>query len=457
MKTTLLMTVLLLTGCATSPRLAVAPEAPTAPVQWQFAPEQGAALAWTGADDPALDALIQLAEQRNRDLAQAALRLQAAGLQQAQGQLRVTPSVGGTAGASKPLDPSLPTDISRSSGLNLGVAWEADLWGRIEAQQRLDAAQQRAAETDVRAARLSLRSRVAELYWQIASARQQAQLATRQAGIARELLEATRLRVREGKLAPIEIDRAAATLQLIEVRLVDLQADSRQARLQLALLLDQPPPGPQLLEARLPDDFPEVALPDAAPAQVLARRPDVQRSRAQVDTALARLQVSEAARYPTLSLSGSLGSGGASLSDLLKNPIASLNSNLLVPLIDWRRLDLQRDGARTELELAALQLRETLARALTEIESAWLDDERLRQQLAANATRLLEAREAERLAALRFDVGVLARTELLQAQTARLETEQGRLQLQLRAWQQRAQLTKALAWAAAGSAPAAQR
>ena len=456
MKTTLLMTVLLLAGCTTAPRFAVAPDAPAAPVQWQFAPKQGEALAWPGADDPALDALLQLAEQRNRDLAQAALRLQAAGLQQAQGQLRVTPSVGGTAGVSKPLDPSLPTDISRSSGLNLGVAWEADLWGRIEAQQRLDAALQRAAETDIRAARLSLRNRVAELYWQIASAQQQAQLATRQAGIARELLEATRLRVREGKLTPIEIDRAAATLQLTEVRLADLQADSRQARLQLALLLDQPPPGPPLPEARLPDDFPAVALPDGAPAQVLARRPDVQRSRAQVDSALARLQVSEAARYPTLSLSGSLGSGGASLSDLFKNPIASLNGNLVVPLIDWRRLDLQRDGARTELELAALQLRETLARALTEIESAWLDDERLRQQLAANATRLVEAREAERLAALRFDVGVLARTELLQAQTARLEAEQGRMQLQLRAWQQRAQLTKSLAWAVAGSAPAAQ-
>jgi hypothetical protein len=51
---------------------------------------------------------------------------------------------------------------------------------------------------------------------------------------------------------------------------------------------------------------------------------------------------------------------------------------------------------------------------------------------------------------------VLARTEFLQAQTARLEAEQGRLQLQLRAWQLRAQLTKALAWAAAGSAPVAQ-
>lgn len=456
MKTTLLITMLLLGGCAAAPRLASSFEELAAPAQWQFAPTQGAALTWPGADDPALDALLQLAEQRNRDLAQAALRLQAAGLQLAQGQLRLTPSAVVTASVSKPLDPSFPTDMSRSSGLNLGVAWEADLWGRIEAQQRLDAAQQRAAETDVRAARLSLRSRVAELYWQITSTQQQAQLANRQAGIARELLEATRLRVREGKLAPIEIDRAAASLQLSEVRLADLQADSNQARLQLALLLDLPPPGPPLLEARLPNDFPTFALPDTTPAQVLARRPDVQRSRAQVDTALARLQVSEAARYPTLSFSGSLGSGGNLLGDLFKNPIASLGSNLVVPLIDWRRLDLQRDGARTELELAALQLRETVARALTEIESAWLDDERIRQQLAANTTRLLEAREAERLAELRFDVGVLARTEFLQAQTARMEAEQVRLQLQLRAWQQRVQLTKALAWAAAVSAPTAK-
>jgi outer membrane protein TolC len=57
---------------------------------------------------------------------------------------------------------------------------------------------------------------------------------------------------------------------------------------------------------------------------------------------------------------------------------------------------------------------------------------------------------------LRLDVGVLARTELLQAQTARMEAEQGRLQLLMRAWQQRAQLTKALAWAEQGRAPKTQ-
>jgi outer membrane protein TolC len=183
----------------------------------------------------------------------------------------------------------------------------------------------------------------------------------------------------------------------------------------------------------------------ADPATVLERRPDVQRARAQVDAALARSRAAEAARYPSLSFSASLGTGGSSLGDALRNPLASLAGNLVVPLIDWRRLDLQRDGARTELELAALALRDTVATALVEVETALIEGRRLAQQLEANATRLREAEAAERVARLRLDVGRIARADYLQARNARLEAEQGRLQLQLLAWLNRAQLLRALA------------
>ena len=305
--------------------------------------------------------------------------------------------------------------------------------------------------------RTLLRQRVAESYWQLAAAREQGALAQQQLQLNRELLAATRLRVREGQLLPIEIDRAAATLQQAEVRLADLQADGAQQRLQLALLLDEAPPGPQLQQPRLPSTVPSTVpgaepgtLPapwriDADPATVLERRPDVQRARAQVDAALARSQAAEAQRYPGLSFSASLGTGGTAVRDWLSNPVAALAGNLVVPLIDWRRLDLQRDAARTELELAALNLRETVARALVEIETALIDGQRLQQQLAANATRLREAQAAESVAALRLEVGAIARADFLQAQNARLEAEQGRLQLQLRAWLNRGQLARALA------------
>jgi outer membrane protein TolC len=80
-----------------------------------------------------------------------------------------------------------------------------------------------------------------------------------------------------------------------------------------------------------------------------------------------------------------------------------------------------------------------------EIETALIDGQRLQQLLDANATRLREAQAAERLAALRLDVGAIARPDFLQARIARLEAEQGRLQLRLRAWLNRGQLARALA------------
>lgn len=440
---------LMLAGCAVPGP--AAPPAVAAPAHWQAEPATGPSADWALLADPELQALLQQAEAANRDLVQAALRIEQARTQASLGGLRLTPSAGLNAGASRPLDPpgALPARTSKSYGASLGVGYELDLWGRLAALREGDAAQLRAAHSDLRAARLLLRHRVAESYWQLAAARGQVELAQQQLALNRELLAATRLRVREGKLLPIEIDRAAATLQQAEVRIADLQADVAQQRLQLALLLDQAPPGPLLVQPRLPGELPGDLPPrwrvGADPATVLERRPDVQRARSQVDAALARAQASQAQRYPTLGFSASLGSGGSVPGDWLGNPIASLAANLVVPLIDWRRLDLQRDAARTELELAALELRDTVARALVEIESALIDGERLQQQLDANTTRLQEAVAAERLAALRLEVGAIARADYLQARNARLEAEQGRLQLQLRAWLNRGQLARALA------------
>jgi outer membrane protein TolC len=218
-----------------------------------------------------------------------------------------------------------------------------------------------------------------------------------------------------------------------------------QQRLQLALLLDQAPPGPLLEQPQLPGELPPRWRVGADPATVLDRRPDVQRARTQVDAALARAQATHAQRYPTLSFNASLGTGGGTPGDWLSNPVAALASSLVVPLIDWQRLDLQRDVANTELELAALALRDTVARALVEIESALIDGQRLQQQLDANAARLREAQGAERLAALRLELGAIARADYLQARNARLEAEQARLQLQLQAWLNRGQLARALA------------
>lgn len=445
----------LLAGCALGPTAQAPAVAP--PTAWALAAGD-ATPDWAGLLDPQLAALQARALAANRDIALAAQRWKQARLLAEQSALRWTPNASLSANASRPVETQSTTrnvDIggvtvpvttstgwSRSYGASVGVGYELDLWDRLAQGTAAQRAQAEAARTDLDAARLSIRGQVAEAYWTLAAIRAQRPLAEAQLALTRETLSLTRERVREGKLLPIELDKIAVNVQAAESRLADLTADAQLQRHILALLLDEPLPGP-LPEAALPaGEPPRWRLAD--PATVLAQRPDVQRARFAVDTALARLRVSEAERYPRLSFSAGLSTGGSTASDWLTQPLASFAANLVVPMIDWQRLSLQRDGARTELDIAALTLRDTLQKALADIETQRIEAERAAQQLQANAGRLREATENERLAALRYDVGAVARADWLQTRSALLDAEQTRIRLQLAQWLRQSALFKSL-------------
>jgi outer membrane protein TolC len=441
---TMLSAALLLGACATPTPVAPTGTGFAAPAQWQGLATRADAVApdWAGLLDPQLAALQARALTANHDLAQALLRLQAAERQRRGAALarQPTPSLSLSAGAQRALES--PAATQRSVGVSAGVAFEADLWQRLAALEQAQAAGTRAAEADLAALRLLLRSEVASRYWQLASLRQERPLLQAQLDLAEEALQLTRVRVREGKLLPIEVDKAAGTLQQLELQLAQNEEGQQQQRLQLGLLLAEP--GLQVTAATLPG----AALPDwraLPPEEALPRRPDVQQARAQVDAALARLQATEAARYPSLSFSLGASSGGTRWDEWLKNPLGSLSSSLLVPLIDWRRLDLQRDDASGDLQSAALRLRDSLHRALVEVEQLAAEQQRLQAAARATESRVAEAREAERLAALQLEVGRIGRLDWLQARNARLAVEGEQLRLRLAAWLNQAGLHKALA------------
>lgn len=433
---------LLLGGCAVQPP--AAPQASTAmPAQWQqFEPAATQAPAALS-NDPQLLALQQQALNANRDIRQAALRWQRA-LHQLRGaelDRQPSPSLGLDASRGRSLDQGGPTQ--RSHGLSTGLNYELDLWQRLSAAEQAQAAQAESLRVDIHAARALIQAQVAERYWALGALAQELPLIDEQLQGAEQVVELTRQRVREGKLLPIEVDKVAATLQDLRARRAQALREQAQHRLALGLLLDQPElqlPGSALLPSGQPARW-----QPAPPDQALAQRPDVQRARAQVDAALAQQRVAEAARYPRLSLSLGLGTGGPAVDDWLRHPLASLAANLVVPLVDWRRLDLQRNTALSEVESAALSLRDTLHKALVEIEGLAAEERELQAQAQANQARMAEAEQTERLAQLRFEVGAIARADWLQARNARLAAQQQALQLRLRAWVNQQGLRKALA------------
>ena len=429
-----------LAGCASTPTPEQGPAAPAGWATLQAAPPGGQ---WAGPADPALAQLQDRALAANRDIAQALLRWQAAQRQeQAAGLARQpTPSLVATAGASRALDADTP--LQRSASLNLGVSYEADLWQRLADAQADAAAQARAAEADWVAARVLVRARVAEAWWTLATIAAQAPGLSVQLEGAEQAVALTRLRVREGKLLPIEIDKAAATLQGLRLQAAQQAELATRQRLALGLLLADPAFAPPVSPA-LPRELPADWRASESPEQVLVRRPDVQQARAVLDAALQRLRGAEAARYPQLRFDLGVGTGGARWSDWLEHPLASLSSSLLVPMIDWRRLELQRLDALGEHEIAGLALRDAMHRALVEIEQLAAEQARLQAEEQAQARRLAEARTGERLAELRLAVGAISRLDWLQARNARLAAEQDTLQLGLRRLLNAVALQKAL-------------
>ncbi len=460
-------TILMLTACSSTVQR---PAEPVTPQSWQSSPKTEAVAAavrfpqWSELQDGGLLALQAQVLQANLDLQVAALRLQSSAAALGLNELRLKPSLSASYGGSKPLRSSGPGTVnvggqqipvprndgwSDSYSVNASVSWEFDLWGRIAEQQQGQRAQHEALRADQKAARLALLSRTAELWWALGALAEQLPLLQAQVNHAEEALPLVRARVQEGKLLPVELDRASRRLLDARNRLADVQAERQQKLQELGLLLAEPDTkqvSEKVAQARLPQ-WPEQTWSQrvqASPAQVLERRPDVQRARLQVDAALAALKVAQAARYPGLSISGGLSSNGQTLAKLFDQPLGSLSSSLFVPLIDWRRLELDEARNRTELELAALQLRDAFNKALNDVELRWVEADRLLRQRDAQEAALKEAQANEALAKLRFEVGALSRADWLQTRDALLLAQQQVVQLRLNSWLNQSAFVKAI-------------
>lgn len=408
---------------------------------------------WRDVNDPALEGWIELALVRNRELARSALRLRQASLQarradsdawpkassslntSAQQSLQNTQGTATTLvnGVSVPVESSVSSKLTTSANAGLSASYEADLWGRI-AQTRTLAQQDHAlAQTDLQTARWLLTTQVAEQYWTLAAIDAKVAPMAQARQDAQASLEATRLKLSVGKSRPGEEDKAIAALREAQRNQLALTTQRETAQQTMALLLDEPPQTFMVAQASLPPKNP----PEPGSwvvASVLDRLPAVQRARIAVDQALTKLNIAQSNRYPQLSLSAGLSSSGNQLRNTLSNPFSSLGLNLTLPMLDWTRLGLERDSAQLGLEIAALDFREALFKALAEVETQYNN----RQQWQADAQWLQEkVQQGDRalaVAQLRYEQGAEPLQTVRDAQARLRELQMSAIDTRFKAW-----------------------
>ena len=417
----------LLAGCANTP---YQQPALNLPAQWQHAAEgqtQTAADAtygdrwWTAFGDEQLNTLIDLALQRNNNLAAAAYTVRNAQLEagNAAGDRLPTPSAGLNYNRSRELTGAENTN--RSYNANLGVSWEIDLWGKLAAAQRRAEWEARATEQDRQATAQALVATVATIYWELATLNHKITSQQQSVTTAAKTLELAQVQHQAGAISGLGVAQARQTEASQRAMLADLEQQRVEKRNALAILFDAPPE--QLPEAAHNPHLPDLAqlppVPAGLPASILARRPDLQAAEQRLRKSLVHVDVVRTSYYPTLSLTGALGGSSTSLSNVLANPVATLGAGLALPFLRLGELQRNTAIARNSSEQAIIPFRQALYAALADAENALSARTQLQQQSDQQAIALEQAKRAEQLTEVQYRAGAVPLKTWLDAQESR--------------------------------------
>lgn len=377
---------------------------------------------WRRFDDPVLINLVEQAIARNNDLAVAAIRVRRAQLQAGLAQDNRLPqlSASGQAGTSRRIDES--ARWSESDSASASVKYELDLWGRLFSLHDSARWEALATEEDRRSAELALIGSTMDLYWQASYNRQRLQNSEASIAHARTTLDLVRAQFDAGAVSPLEVAEAEQNLYGQEASHQQLQQDLQETLNALSILFDAPPGGQFDIPARLPD----TALPDIAPglpAGLLARRPDLQAAELRLRRTLSSSDAVRASYYPSISLTGSLGSSSTALSSVLNSPVATLGIGINLPFLQWNQMNLNIAASKAEYEEAVVGFRQTLYVAMSEVDNALSARQQLASQGQLLAQTLRSARQAEALYEVRYRLGAVPLRSWLDAQEKRRTAE----------------------------------
>lgn len=257
---------------------------------------------WQQFDDPTLNQLVQQSLEQNRELRVAFARLRAArAIRDDVGndQLPVITSRAAAQGG-KAQQPGQTEDRVTTERYDLGLdmAWELDLFGRIQRQIEASDAEAGAAQADLQQLQVSLIAELVDAYGTLRGAQLREGIARENLKNQQESRGLTEQLRDAGVGSELDVLRADGRLAATEATLPQLQAIASRARNRIATLLGQRPD--QLSVDLSPKPLPVIAkqLPIGDPAELLRRRPDVAAAERRLAAATANVGVATADLFP---------------------------------------------------------------------------------------------------------------------------------------------------------------
>ncbi len=406
------------------------------PATWKHAggfplasPTQDLSRWWNHFDDPLLTQVITDALKASPDVAVAAARVREARARRDAERASLFPSLDGSAATSTRSLHSDPGTTVSTTGYSAGLdaSWQVDLFSKRRSAVAAAAANLGAAAETAHSVQAALAAEIAIAYTSLRATEARFEVLQRNVKTREQTAQLASWRLQSGEADSLEASQALSSLEQARAGIPALEQTAAQTRNQLALLSGRPPGS---LDAALSSNSrgipnPARSLALGIPADTLRQRPDVRVAGYQVLAAAAYTRAADAARFPSLNLSGSLGLTALSAGKIFNPQTTSANAlaGITSPIFDAGRIRSNIQAFTAAEQQAVHAYRATVLTALAETEDALIACRRSAERLASLEKATVAAREADTLAQLRYQAGEIDFLDVLNTQRTLLGLE----------------------------------
>jgi NodT family efflux transporter outer membrane factor (OMF) lipoprotein len=387
---------------------------------------------WVLFDDPQLTAFEEQVNVSNQNIAQAEaqFRQARAAVQAARSAYFPTATIGPSFQRSfQKGSQSSPGTISVYS-LPVDVLWEPDLFGRVRRSVEASRADAQATAAEVENVRLAMCSELALDYFQLRTLDAQKQLLDATVKAYGKALELTRNRYASGVVSRGDVLQAETQLRTTQAQAIDVGVQRSQLEHAIAVLLGRPPS--ELSIPFLPLASGPPSVPIGLASELLERRPDIAAAERQVAAANARIGLTIAAFYPTITLSASAGLQSTNLADLFTWPARfwSVGSALSETLFEGGLRKAQTAQARAAYDATVASYRQAVLTGFQEVEDNLSTLRILEQEAATQAEAVKAARDSLEIITNQYQAGIVGYVNVVVAQATELSSERTAIAIQ---------------------------
>jgi NodT family efflux transporter outer membrane factor (OMF) lipoprotein len=251
------------------------------------------------------------------------------------------------------------------------------------------------------------------------------EIARRNEASQSETLQITQWREQAGLVNAVDVEQARSSRDQTRAQIPTLEIDIWQTQHALEALAGTTP-GTLTAElaggGTIPSPPDELAI--GIPADTLHQRPDIRAAEERILAESARLGQQRAARYPSLSFTGSIGLESI-VGGLLggNSEVRELAANFTHTIFDFGRIRQNIEIQSAVQQQAVITYESTVLTALKEVEDALISFSKSRDRLAALTTATEAARNAATLAQNRYSAGLVDFQTVLDTERTALSLE----------------------------------